>query len=225
MIKRIVFGFATLATLGALIAVTSVGAINWQAQPTFGTITLQSNFRPDPHEVPVTSGGSNDASMLGGACAGFIATAPDYDLNYTGGKFKLSISAVSDSDTTLVVFDAAGEWHCNDDYSTESGLNPGIVWDNPPSGNYNIWIGSYSRGDMASATLRISEASPTWGTTSLNRAAVEWGDNTSRWANDGECDDDRFAGPGMADILVESDRFHDAADCRRLYEAGLIYLR
>lgn len=210
-----------LALLGPL---GTAAAIDWQAQPTYGTITLKSGFRPDPHTLPLTSGGLNDASILGSPCAGFIATAPDYDLNYAGGQYKLSISAESTSDTTLVVYDAAGVWHCNDDYSDNSGLNPGVLWEDPPSGNYNIWLGSYTRGDMASATLRISEASPTWSGAGSTVAAIEWGDNTSQWANDGECDDDRFAGPGMADILVPSDRFHDAGDCRRLYEAGLIYL-
>ena len=53
---------------------------------------------------------------------------------------------------------------------------------------------------------------------------VEFGGNSSTWANDGECDDPRFRGEGMADVLEDSDRNRDANDCRTLYRAGLIEL-
>ena len=53
---------------------------------------------------------------------------------------------------------------------------------------------------------------------------VDFGDDTSNWARDGECDDPRFDGPGMDSNLLASDRGHDAADCRRFYNAGRIRL-
>jgi hypothetical protein len=56
-------------------------------------------------------------------------------------------------------------------------------------------------------------------------AQPDFGDNTSRWADDGECDDPRFEGAGAADTLLEVDRGHDAADCRTLFIAGRITLR
>ena len=59
----------------------------------------------------------------------------------------------------------------------------------------------------------------------VGHAQVDFGDDTSRWANDGECDDPRFEGPGMADKLMEEDRGHDATDCRTLFEQGRIQLR
>lgn len=54
---------------------------------------------------------------------------------------------------------------------------------------------------------------------------VDFGNNSSQWANDGECDDPRFEGNGMATVLVEADRGRDAADCEALFEAGRIQLR
>ena len=54
--------------------------------------------------------------------------------------------------------------------------------------------------------------------------AIEFGNNSSEWANDGECDDPRFAGPGMADILLDEDIGRDANDCRYLLNKGNIYL-
>ncbi len=53
---------------------------------------------------------------------------------------------------------------------------------------------------------------------------VDFGDDASRWARDGECDDPRFEGRDMTGTLLEGDRGHDATDCRRLYEAGHIRL-
>ena len=54
---------------------------------------------------------------------------------------------------------------------------------------------------------------------------IDFGDDTSAWANDGECDDPRFEGPGTAATLRGEDLGRDASDCRRLYEEGRIRLR
>jgi len=63
------------------------------------------------------------------------------------------------------------------------------------------------------------------GMTSTLQAQPDFGDNTSRWANDDECDDPRFEGEGAADTLLEADNGHDANDCRKLFAAGKITLR
>lgn len=55
---------------------------------------------------------------------------------------------------------------------------------------------------------------------------IEFGDDTSTWAFDGECDDPRFIGPGMTQsTLLEADARRDANDCRTAYESGRIWLR
>ncbi|SFV37429.1 hypothetical protein SAMN05216456_2918 [Devosia crocina] len=54
---------------------------------------------------------------------------------------------------------------------------------------------------------------------------IEFGDDSSEWARDGECDDPRFTGPGTAAELVEADRMKDATDCRAAFEAGTVTLR
>lgn len=53
---------------------------------------------------------------------------------------------------------------------------------------------------------------------------VEWGDDSSRWADDGECDDPRFAGPAAAATVLEEDRMSDASDCRWLFKRMRIVL-
>lgn len=57
-------------------------------------------------------------------------------------------------------------------------------------------------------------------------AAPDFGSDSSRWANDGECDDPRFQGPGMTSTtLLDEDRFADATDCRNAFQAGKVQLR
>ena len=54
----------------------------------------------------------------------------------------------------------------------------------------------------------------------------DFGDDDSEWANDGECDDPRFVGPGMTSTpLLREDMYHDAADCQTAWDAGEIELR
>lgn len=55
---------------------------------------------------------------------------------------------------------------------------------------------------------------------------IQWGDDNGRFSRDGECDDKRFAGPGMTDTpLLDSDIKHDATDCRAAYNSGRLRLR
>ena len=56
-------------------------------------------------------------------------------------------------------------------------------------------------------------------------SAIDFGDDSSTYANDNQCDDPRFEGPGVAMTLLESDRRADASDCRAAFEAGTITLR
>ena len=53
---------------------------------------------------------------------------------------------------------------------------------------------------------------------------VDFGDDSGLWAEDGECDDPRFEGAGMAGLLDDEDIMSDATDCREAYLAGDIRL-
>lgn len=61
--------------------------------------------------------------------------------------------------------------------------------------------------------------------TSITADGIRFGDDTSPFANDGECDDPRFEGDGMADNFREADSLHDATDCFAAYEEGQITLK
>lgn len=135
-----------------------VQAQNWMAAPTYGTIELSSGFTPDPYVESISAGGSDLVMLEGDGCAGYInESAPDLDLNYDAGVLPLYIYARGDSDLTLVVNDAAGDWHCSDDWQ---GTDPLIVFDNPGSGIYSIWVGTFYDEGVEPADVYISELSP-----------------------------------------------------------------
>jgi hypothetical protein len=132
---------------------------DYQLSPTFGEVTLAGGFFPDPHRVGLQSGGPiHAAAGVGSSCYGYISEAPDYRLYYTPGDYILFISVVSEFDTTLVVNDPAGNWHCDDD--SGGNLNPAIEWDSPLGGQYDIWVGTYSTTAYRDADLYISEIGP-----------------------------------------------------------------
>ncbi|WP_417579306.1 hypothetical protein [Pelagibacterium sp.] len=53
---------------------------------------------------------------------------------------------------------------------------------------------------------------------------IDFGDNSSTWADDNQCDDPRFEGPGAAIIRTAVDEMRDAADCQAAFEAGEVTL-
>ncbi len=135
--------------------VYSGGGIDWSAEPSYGEVSLNAGFSPDPYLVSLAAGGSQDASQLGNNCYGMVAGNPDFNLDYNAGSLSLYISASSSVDTTIMVNAPDGQWYCSDDYS---GLNPAVEFTNPQSGLYNIWVGTFSSGDdLPPATLFISE--------------------------------------------------------------------
>jgi len=143
--------YASNAALNA--TTTSTGDIpNWRLEPYFGTVNLSAGFSPDPNFTDVLAGGSVNLASLG--YAGFVGDAPDVDLNYDAGEYVLFIYVAEESeDTVLLVNDPEGNWHYADD---TIGTRPGIRFDPPLSGLYDIWIGTYG-SEMVDATLAISE--------------------------------------------------------------------
>ncbi|MES3629739.1 MAG: hypothetical protein PPP56_06195 [Longimonas sp.] len=154
--------FFQLGTVGALLLLSTAtlhaqDMPNWMGVPTYGTVTLNAGFSPDPSTHPVRAGGPLRVSHSG--CNGYVSpSAPDLDLNYTSGSLPLYIEAVSDSDVTLLVYTPNGEWVCDDDGG--AGTNARLTFDSPQNGNYNIWVGTYSSSaGTPEATISITELS------------------------------------------------------------------
>ena len=125
--------FAATAAI-ALAVGGQAAAQNYSLAPTFGSTNLAANFQPDPHRVSLTAGGNIDVSTRVSGCLGFVADAPQ--------------------DTTLVINAPDGSWYCDDD---TRGLDPVVQFPNPMSGQYDIWVGTWSNSSFPSAVLNISE--------------------------------------------------------------------
>src|SRR5436190_20191450 len=104
-------GLATLLAFGANHA--RGDEPDFKLKPTYGSVTLKSDFRPDPFTKKLVAGGSIE-TKLGGVKA-HVAKAPDFRLHYTAGKYPLRIYVESKGDTTLLVSLPDGQWVGNDD--------------------------------------------------------------------------------------------------------------
>ena len=231
----------TLALSGilALIATNSASAQNLDAAPLFGSANLEAGFSPAPYTVEISPGGEDESFVLGDECYGYVRLAqPDFVLSYQAGQNPLGVFALSDLDITMAINDPAGNWHCNDDSFYLSGTNSGIQFSDPLSGDYHIWVGSYDSGAESITTLMaITEVDESeWASLSIGledsvyaasfdiNGDIVFGDDSSGFANDGECDDPRFQGPGVAFGSSSDNLFKDATDCSTLMESGMITL-
>jgi hypothetical protein len=154
-----VFGLAILAACLAAAPAVAQQRPDPSLDPNYGSTALASGFEPDPFRVQLDAGGGFDASQMGVAgCVGFVAGPPDYRIRWTAGQNKLPLvfSVNADTDTTLVINDASGNWICDDD-SGNGGLNPSITIADPASGQYDVWVGTFQSGPIQKAELDVSE--------------------------------------------------------------------
>ena len=71
----------------------------------------------------------------------------------------------------------------------------------------------------------IEQVSKENGIAATQCEAIDFGEDTSEWAHDGECDDPRFDGPGTSSVISLEDLMIDASDCRKQCENQTIWLR
>ena len=141
------------------------GTIDWTGAPTFGTYSLATGFSPDPTNYTVTAGGTVEASSslttpTGTCYAGWVATTPDVRVHYTAGTLPLRFYVDSPTDTTLVIHSPDGRWYCNDD---AVGLSPVLDFPGPLSGQYDVFIGTYSQNEYPEVSLSVTEMPSTYG--------------------------------------------------------------
>lgn len=144
-----------LVLLTLVLSVGHAQAQDVHLKPTYGETTLKAGFLPDPYSKSVVAGGSI-RTKLGGVNA-FVARAPDFSLTYTKGTYPLSFHVKSAGDTTLLINLPNGRWIADDD--SGGGLDPLIRLDNPLSGRYDIFVGTYEKEPIG-ATLYITELDP-----------------------------------------------------------------
>ena len=152
--KSVVCGLALAA---AALSPAVAHAQNAGLTANFGEIRLNAGFTPDPYRVSITAGGSIDAytdTDLPGACVGKISAAPDFEVTYSAGGLPLVFRTRSSTDTTLIINGPDGRWYCDDDSWGDGDAE--VRFNNPQSGVYDVWIGTYS-DQPASGALIVTE--------------------------------------------------------------------
>lgn len=81
------------------------------------------------------------------------------------------------------------------------------------------------KGNNTPGTIAIPHPADTPAAPTTTPAAVDFGDDASQWAKDGECDDPRFTGAASAEELEAVDIKHDATDCKAAFNAGTVTLK
>lgn len=144
------------ATLLALSVVFSVAA---SAQPRTSASPQHTLSIADAAvSTSLRAGGSDRNAVPGSGCSGYIDNAQPSAKLTVEGDGPLAIYAVSSSDTTLLVSDPAGRWHCSDD---ANGSNPAVTFARAAPGTYVVWVGTFSP-DQAPATLSAVRGQPAW---------------------------------------------------------------
>jgi hypothetical protein len=158
---RLTRALIALALAGASLPAIAPAALaqDWRLPPVTGAYEVTAGFLPDPLTVEVTAGGEvNSEANLPGTCNGFVTERPTVRVVYQPGEFQLAFYATSGVDITMIVNAPDGRWYCRDDFQR---LNPAVVFPNPEAGQYDIWIGTFARGNAgAVATLAITEGEP-----------------------------------------------------------------
>ena len=152
-----------MAAAGAAVSVAFAGAAAAQQCPDWQLggipITTDAETAWVPQQYPLFAGGGLDL----GACdsvegVGRVTPAPNFTLQYdalTYGR-DLEFRVETDCDTTLLINDSTGEWHFNDD--ANGTLQPAMRLPNAPSGQYDIWVGTFG-SSSCQATL-VAESFP-----------------------------------------------------------------
>ncbi len=143
-----------------LAAVAALAAAPADAQPRRNAAPQQTLEIADaPVSVSVRAGGSDRNAVPGSGCSGFIENGRPSATVAVSGDGPLSIYAQSGTDTTMLVADPAGRWHCSDD---ANGSNPAVTFARAAPGTYVVWVGTFSPTATDDARLSAVRGQPAW---------------------------------------------------------------
>ena len=137
--------FAAIAV--ALVGLTASAASacpNWQLDGRQNLGNLTGSYLFTPRSWNVQAGGGYNLANCQAPGSGWVIAEPDFQFNFQndGGYGRLEFEVFGNCDTVLLINDANGRWHFNDD---GSGLDPVINIMNPPNGTYDVWVGTYGQ--------------------------------------------------------------------------------
>jgi len=149
-----------IATAGTAVSVALAGAAAAQQCPDWqlGGIPIATDAETAwvPQQFPLFAGGTLDLGACGAIPGGTgrVTPAPNFTVQYDSLNLgrDLEFRVQTDCDTTLLINDSNGSWHFNDD--EDGTLQPRLRLANAPSGQYDLWVGTYS-DQSCQATLVV----------------------------------------------------------------------
>ncbi len=123
------------------------------------------NLIDEAIEVPGITAGSDSFTRLASRdrrrkiCLGFGDSKPDHTLILPREQPRLRISVNSEGRDTTLLIQGPNGIDCNDNYRREH-RDAGVTDRDWPAGTYQIWVGSFNRGDRINYTLRIGPPQP-----------------------------------------------------------------
>lgn len=145
----------TAFAFAILVAAPTVAAAQCPSYSISGSrlsYTSEQAWTPRGHSV--VAGGDLNLSNCGSVPGvGHIIQSPDFTMDFDaqGRGRMLEIRVDAQCDAVLLVNTATGSWEFNDD---TNGTDPAIRIHNAPSGQYDIWVGTYNASTCA-ATMTV----------------------------------------------------------------------
>lgn len=130
-----------------------VNQLDISLKPNYGELTLKAGFANDPRTINVTAGGNLTVVYKG--VTTHVTKQPDFKVHYTAGRFPLTFYTESSGETSLLINTPDGKWHIDDD--SGKGLNAKIKFNNPKSGRYDVYVGTFRAQLERKTKLKISE--------------------------------------------------------------------
>ena len=149
-LRSLIFGIVALFSSAIATAAVACPDVSLSGQQ----ISWSSDQLWQPRSHPVTAGGGVNLSGCSQPGVGWVATSPDFELNFSNNSAgrALELRAVAGCDVVLLVNDARGQWFFNDDGG--NGSNSLISIPNAAAGVYDIWVGTFG-SSTCSATLEL----------------------------------------------------------------------
>jgi hypothetical protein len=114
--------------------------IRAEGPPLYGLIELEGLPPIEGLALDLLAGGYEDAAQLGGACHGFVASSPDFQLDWQAGMGPLRLTTRSAEETVLVMRTPGGDWVCAG--TSSQGAAPVLALADEIAGSYRIWVGT-----------------------------------------------------------------------------------
>lgn len=125
------------------------GVIDTDAEPTVGIIVLGES--PSPPGLSNQVVGKNPVAELDARCRGYVPDQPLLLLR-ASEPMEVRLTTRSSSDTVLLLVDARGRVHCDDD--SGSLMNASLTRVLAP-GDHRVWVGTYRPSANASFQLVV----------------------------------------------------------------------